>query len=86
MPWWGIVAIVLSVFIAFAIIHYIGKNKRPFKRSLLSMLCGVATLLIVNLSSGITGVSLPISLLSILVSLIGGIPGVTLMLSLNLFF
>ena len=33
-----------------------------------------------------TGVTLPISLLSLLVSIIGGIPGVTLMLGLNLFF
>lgn len=78
--------IAFAVFIVFSIIHYAGKNKRPFKRAFISMLCGLCTLLAVNLSGSITGVFLPISLLSILVSLIGGIPGVTLLLTLNLIF
>ncbi|MEE1319755.1 MAG: pro-sigmaK processing inhibitor BofA family protein [Ruminococcus sp.] len=86
MPLWGAVIIILSTLIVFAIIHYIGKNKRPIKRAFMSLCCGGLTLLAVNLSAGITGVYLPVSLLSILVSLIGGIPGVTLMLGLNLFF
>lgn len=86
MSWWVICIVFFSVFIIFAIIHHMGKNKRPFKRALLSMCCGVATLLAVNLSGSFTGVFLPVSLMSILVSVIGGIPGVTLMLSLNLFF
>ncbi len=86
MPWWGICILVFSVFIFFAFIHYKGKNKRPFKRSLLSMVCGIITLLAVNLSGSFTGVFLPVSLMSLAVSLVGGIPGVTLMLLLNLFF
>lgn len=86
MPLWGIALTIFLVFILFAIIHYISKNKRPFKRSLISMLCGILTLLAVNLSGIFTSVTLPISLMSILVALIGGVPGVTLMLSLNLFF
>lgn len=86
MSWWIICLILFCVFIAFAIIHYKGKNKRPFKRSLISMLCGIATLLAVNLTGSFTGVVLPISLLSLMVSLIGGIPGVTLMLALSMFF
>lgn len=86
MPWWEILIIVFAVFLIFATIHYIGKSKKPFKRALISMSCGIATLLAVNLSGGFTGVFLPVSLLSLLVSLIGGIPGVTLMLSLNMFF
>lgn len=61
------------------------QNKHPFKRSLLSMTLGAATLFAVNLTGAFTGVTLPISLLSLLVSIIGGIPGVTLMLGLNLF-
>lgn len=86
MSWQGICIIFISVFIVFAIIHFTGKNKHPFRRSLLSMCCGAATLLAVNLSGSFTGVFLPVSLMSILVSVIGGIPGVTLMLTLNLFF
>ena len=86
MPIWGIAVILLSTLFIFSTIHYVGKNKRPIKRAFISLFCGGLTLLAVNLSAGITGVYLPVSLLSILVSLIGGIPGVTLMLGLNLFF
>ena len=78
--------IIFITFIVFAIIHKIGKNKRPFKRAFISLFTGVLALLAVNLSSIFTGVYLPVSLLSILISLIGGIPGVTLMLVLNLYF
>lgn len=86
MPWWGICLIIFATFLIFAILHYLGKNKHPFKRSLLSMVLGVLTLFAVNLTGTFTGVTLPISLLSLLVSTVGGIPGVTLMLGLNLFF
>lgn len=86
MPWWGICLIIFSTFLIFAVLHYFGKNKHPFKRSLLSMVIGVLTLFAVNLTGTFTGVTLPISTLSLLVSAIGGIPGVTLMLGLNLFF
>ena len=50
------------------------------------MVIGTLTLFAVNLTGTFTGVTLPISALSLLVSAIGGIPGVTLMLGLNLFF
>lgn len=86
MTWWGLCLILFCVFIVFAFIHYKGKNKRPFKRSLISMLCGIATLFAVNLTGSFTGVILPVSLLSLMVSLISGIPGVTLMLAISLFF
>ncbi len=86
MPLWGIVTILASTLIVFTVIHYAGKNKRPVRRAFISMLSGIFTLLAVNLSAIFTGVSIPISLLSVLVSVTGGIPGVTLMLGLNLFF
>ena len=86
MPLWGLAIVFASIFLIFAIIHYISKSNHPHKRSLLSMLIGAATLTAVNLTSGLTGVFLPVSLLSIIVSVAGGVPGVTLLLSLNLFF
>ena len=86
MPWWGIALILLAALLLFAVIHFIAKNKRPFRRALMSMAIGLGTLFAVNLTSGFTGVSIPVSLLSILLSAIGGIPGVTLMLALKLFF
>lgn len=86
MPWWGIVLIIAGTFVLFTLLHIASKNKRPLRRALLSMLTGIVSLLLVNLSTGLTGVAIPVSLLSVLISLIGGIPGVTLILALRLFF
>ena len=86
MPWWGIAVIFLVTFIVFALLHFTAKNKRPFRRALFSMALGAGTLTAINLTAGLTGVYIPISVLSVLVSVIGGVPGVTLLLALNLFF
>lgn len=86
MPLWGIGLMFFGAFLLFALAHYISKSKYPFKRSLLSMAVGILTLVAVNLSGSVTGVYLPISLMSVCVSAFGGVPGVTLMLGLNLFF
>lgn len=86
MPWWIVLIIIFSTFCFFAAVHLAGKSKRPFKRALFSMIIGILTLAAIDLSSGITNVYIPVSLLSVLVSLIGGVPGVTLLLGLNLFF
>lgn len=84
MPLWGIVILLLSVFLLFALLHAAAKNKRPFKRALISLCAGPAALLIVNLLSVFTKVSVPVSLLSLLTAAVGGVPGVTLLLFLNL--
>ena len=86
MSWWEFFLILLGTLLCFAIIHFISKNKRPFTRAFISMAVGLGTLFAVNLSTGLTGVSIPVSLLSILIAAIGGVPGVTLILALNLFF
>lgn len=86
MPLWGIILTLFAAFIVFAFVHYIAKNKRPFKRALISMSVGAVLLLLIHFTFPITGVTIPISLLSILTSVIGGVPGVTLLLFLNLFF
>ncbi len=85
MPLWGLALILFGTFTVFAFIHFISKIKRPFSRALLSMAIGAATLAAIDLSSSITGVYIPVSLLSFLTSVIGGLPGVTLLLFLNLF-
>ena len=84
MPWWGIAIILLSALIIFAALHFAEKNKRPFKRALLSMCIGLGSLAAVDLLSPLTGVYIPVSLLSVLTSAIGGVPGVTLLLFLDL--
>ncbi len=86
MPIWEFLLIIAGIIIVFSVIHLIAGNKRPVKKSVISILIGIAALAAVNLTSSFTGVVLPVSLLSVLVSAGGGIPGVTLMLALNLFF
>lgn len=85
MPLWGIAALFLGCLFVFSVIHYLSRKKHPVKRALISMIIGALTLTAVNLCSGFTGVYIPISLLSIIISVIGGVPGVALMLILNIF-
>ncbi len=73
-----------TAFVLFIIIHKASKNKRPVTRAFLSVFSGAAALAAVDIASIFTGVYIPISLMSILVSLIGGIPGVTALLALNM--
>lgn len=80
-----LMAVVVSLVI-FAIMHKISKNKKPVKRAFLSMFTGLFSLVVVNLCGTFSGVTLPYSMLTIVVSAIGGVPGVTALLGLNLFF
>lgn len=84
MSIWIFCAVLAATFTVFAFCHFLSKKKHPFKRALLSMGAGAGTLCAVNLLSGITGVAVPLSVLSVLTAVIGGVPGVTLMLFLNL--
>lgn len=86
MNFYYVVLIYVIALIVFAIIHKIGKNKKPVRRAFISILSGFLTLIAVNVTGVFTGVYLPFSMLSIIVSTLGGIPGVTSLLALNLFF
>lgn len=81
-----VLMILLATFIIFAIIHKIAKNKKPVKRALLSMSCGILTLVAVNIAGNFTGVFVPYSVMSVLTSVVGGIPGVTLLMAMHTFF
>ena len=76
----------IVVILVFTIVHKIAKNKKPFRRALLSVLSGLLSLSAVNLSGMFTGVFIPVSLLSLAVSTVLGVPGTVMMLLLNLFF
>lgn len=73
----------LSAFVLFSFIHYAAKKKKPFRRAFLSMLCGAAILGVVDLLSGLTGVYIPVTELTLFTSVIGGIPGVSLLVLLS---
>ncbi len=85
MPLWMKLLIVFIVFLLLISIQIIVKAKHPLKKMVLSMIKGMATLIFVNIVGGITGVTLPISLLSLAISAVIGIPGVTMMLLFNMF-
>ncbi len=80
---WHAVVGYLVIIMIFTIINIIGKNKKPVKKAFFSSVFGFLSLVLVNIASIFTNVTIPISLLSIAISVIGGLPGVTLMLMLN---
>ena len=80
-----VVIVLISSFLVFSFIHYAAKKKKPFKRALLSMLLGIATLCVVNLLAGLTGVYIPVTQLTLLTSVAGGVPGVALLVLLSAF-
>ncbi len=73
----------VSTFLVFSFIHYAAKKKKPFKRALISMLLGLAVLICVDLLSGLTGVYVPVTKLTLLVSAAGGVPGAALLVLLS---
>lgn len=76
MIYFGIILCCLALF---TILYAIGKNKKPFKRALISMILGVIALVAINLSGKYLGISLEISPLSLTVSACGGVPSVAAM-------
>ncbi len=73
-----------GVFLLLVIIQVIMKSRHPVRHAVGGVLVGLCTLAAVDLTGAFTGVSLPISPLTIGVSGVAGIPGVTLLLLLNL--
>ncbi len=73
----------VSTFLVFSFLHYVAKKKKPFKRAFLSMLLGILVLGGVNLLSGLTGVYIPVTQLTLLTSMAGGVPGVALLVLLS---
>ena len=77
-------AYIRRIFCALLVLHVAAGSKKPFRRALGSALNGLVALVLVNITGGFTGVTLPVSLLSLGVSAGLGIPGVTMLLLLNL--
>ena len=76
----------LISFFVFIVIQKISKNKSPLKRAFVSLFSGLTALITVDLLSAFTGVYIPISILSVIVSIALGIPGVITMLCINLLY
>ena len=76
---------VILLFLVFSFIHYAAKKKKPFRWAFLSMLSGIAVLYGVNLCAGFSGVYVPVTQLTLLVSAVGGVPGVAVLVLLSVF-
>lgn len=74
----------LGVFALLIIIQVIVKAEHPVRKAIGGILTGLCALVIVNLTGCFTGVTLPISPLTLGVSGAAGISGVTMLLLLNL--
>ncbi|HEX3039012.1 MAG TPA: pro-sigmaK processing inhibitor BofA family protein [Caproiciproducens sp.] len=73
-----------GVFGLLVVIQMIVRSPRPVQRAAGGVIMGLFALAAVNLTGFLTGVSLPLSPLTIGVSGAAGIPGVTMLLLLNL--
>ncbi len=78
--------IISAACVVFTIINAIDKFEHPLKKSIFGILSGFAGLAAVNILSPWTGVSIVVSVMSVLAAALGGIPGVTLLLAINAFF
>ena len=65
---WIIWLIFAGIFCALLVLHVAAGSKKPFRRALGSALNGLVALVLVNITGGFTGVTLPVSLLSLGVS------------------
>ena len=74
-----VVMILLCTVVAFGIANALSGKRKPLKTGFLYVFLGIISLIAVNASSSYTGINVPISCYSILVSGIGGIPGTVLL-------
>lgn len=77
-----IIACVTFLFLFF--IQILVRSKKPLQKTFLGVITGICTLIAVNITGLFTGITLPVSLLSVAISAVAGIPGVTTMLVLNM--
>lgn len=73
-----------GVFLLLVLLQVIVRAKKPVLKAIGGILQGILTLVIVNLAGGFTGVTLPVSLMTLGVSGVAGIPGVTMLLLISL--
>lgn len=83
----SIVSIIITIIVIFVLlisIQVIFHTKKPIKKFVLGSFKGIAAFIAVNLAGIITGITLPVSLLSLAIAIIGGLPGVTTMIILDM--
>ncbi len=84
MPTLVTILTAVGVFALLVIIQVIVKSKKPVQHAIGGVCIGLCSLIAVNIAGFFTGVTLPLSVLTIGVSAAAGIPGVTMLLLLNI--
>lgn len=84
MEHWLVWIILGGGYLLFLLIQALSGEQKPFRKAFMTMCSGLIALAVVNLTGVYTGVTLPVSILSICAAAVGGIPGVTLLLVMNL--
>lgn len=79
-----IILIIGAVVYGLILLAYALKTKRPFRMLAVSALIGVVALIAVNVSSPLTGISLPFNGWTLLTAAAAGIPGIVLMLTMRM--
>lgn len=74
-----VIMILLCAVVIFGIINALCSRRKPLKIGFMYVLCGVISLLAVNLTSAYTGINLPVSCWSLLISGVLGVPGTILL-------
>lgn len=74
-----VIMVLLCAVVLFGIINALCLKRKPMKTGFLYVICGVASLFAVNFASAYTGINLPVSCWSLLISGVGGIPGTILL-------
>lgn len=83
---WSIVIVLTGIFVSLVCMQAIVRTDKPLKKAFYGIFKGLAALMSVNLVGAFTGVTLPISILSLCISILGGIPGVTTLVLLDMIF
>lgn len=76
----------LGLILLFVFTKVIIKPKYPVLKTIGNVIEGAAVLWLVNITGAFTGITIPISLLSLLIAASCGIPGITTMVLLNTIF
>lgn len=84
MPDKEVLWVAVGVVVLLVILQLIAKSKKPIRSAVSGALMGWLALLGVNAAGSFTGVTVPISVLSLGVSGAAGIPGVTLLVLLDM--
>lgn len=76
----------LGLILLFIFMKVVIRPKYPILRTIGNVLEGSVVLWLVNITGAFTGITIPISLLSLLIAALCGIPGITTMVLLNTIF